>query len=64
MENVSVNEEKLKALIEVSTFFGDTGKKETLCPICGGVVRLNDFGSAYEIKCDTEGCLYEVGRGL
>lgn len=64
MEKTTKIDEKLRIMTEVETFFGNTGKKETICPICGGIIRVIDYGSAYEIKCDTEGCLYEVGRGL
>lgn len=40
---------------------GNTNKK---CPLCGNDVIVIKDGSSITIKCKTEGCFAEVGRGI
>ncbi|MBR4347267.1 MAG: hypothetical protein IKP75_10125 [Oscillospiraceae bacterium] len=38
--------------------------KDVKCPRCGSSLIFHEFGSAYEVKCPTDGCLHETARGL
>ena len=40
---------------------GSTNKK---CPLCGNDVIVIFKNSSYNIRCKTEGCFSEVGRGI
>lgn len=37
---------------------------KVVCPRCGKLLKYREAGNSYEIKCETEGCLREVVRGI
>lgn len=60
-------EEKRKFLNSVYVEGYITGKTEKRCPVCNGKVSVEFYGKykeSYQIRCETENCLREIGRGL
>ena len=39
-------------------------EKTVICPRCGTELEIEDHGSGYDIKCQTEGCLHTSVRGI
>jgi hypothetical protein len=35
-----------------------------ICPRCGKELLFKDYGTSCEVKCETEGCLYGIIRGI
>jgi hypothetical protein len=42
----------------------DKQKTSVECPICGGTITTNNYGSASVTDCSTPGCVHIVIRGL
>jgi ribosomal protein S27E len=42
----------------------DHPDKKVLCPRCGKELIFTERGNSCEVRCETEGCLYDAIRGL
>ena len=57
-------DDKRQLMKKLDHIFSEPGKKETMCPVCGGTIRFNVVGNSYEYKCDTKDCIHATVRGL
>lgn len=53
-------EEERKAIYEKA----DYPERVVYCPRCGKELIYHGVGNSYEVRCPTEGCIWERSRGL
>lgn len=59
-----ISNEEYEILTLAEEDLADKGKTDIKCPRCGSEIFIEDFRSAYSVKCKTENCIYMDCRGI
>ena len=64
MERAISKERIIEAIRELDPVLIKNEDAVARCPICGGTIHIKYGKSYYTVKCETEGCIDAVSRGL
>lgn len=61
---IKLTDKDFELIDEVLEDYKKNGTTDKKCPYCGKSMKYEECGNSYEVRCETDGCIREVFRGI